>query len=177
MIDQKAKLRISLLPVIVIIGIILSAGFLLLSNEFDVAKMFEKSTLRRIEGFPTIVYTSNDVEKQRLVIKNEQELAELLNKVDSTGLLEVNESINFDNEYLIAVSTETENRSGIDVRIRKVEIDTDSNTLKVLIRETELDDSCIEIEEDKYVSLDIVAISKTDMNIEFDREKRVEFCN
>jgi len=177
MIDQKAKLRISLLPIVVIILIILSAGYLLISNEINFSKMFEKNTLRRIEGFPTIVYTSNVVEKQREVIKNTEELAELLNKLDSTGLLEVRERIDFDREYLVAVSTEAKNRTGIDIKIRKIELDNDSDTLKVFIRETIKGESCTDIEDDNNLALDIVAISKTDNNIEFVREKREELCD
>jgi len=175
-INQNAKLKISLLPLAIVILLILSAGFLLLSNEFNITKVFRKNTIRRIDGFPTIVYTSNNVEKQRSVIKNQQELAEILNKVDSTGLLKVNGPINFDREYLIAVSTETKEKTGISIKIRKIEEDKENNKLKVFIRETELEENC-EIELDKNLALDIVAISKTDIEIEFDREKRTEPCN
>ena len=74
-INQNAKLKISLLPLAIVILLILSAGFLLLSNEFNITKVFRKNTIRRIDGFPTIVYTSNNVEKQRSVIKNQQDLS------------------------------------------------------------------------------------------------------
>ena len=174
--DQKARLRISLLPLVVIIGLILGAGYLLLAGDINLPDFLKKSEFRRVEGFPTIVYTSNTVEKQRLVIKSEQELTDFLNKVDSTGLLEVKEPINFKKEYLVAVTTETQDRTGSTVKIKKLEKDKEKNRIVVTIRETEKDENC-EVELDKNIALDIVAVSKTDLPFDFDRVKQVETCN
>ena len=174
--NQKAKLRISLLPLVVIIGLILGAGYLLLKGDIDLSKIFNKGPqLRRIEGFPTIIGTSNQVEKTRTVIRSEQELTDFLNKVDSTGLLELKDPINFNKEILVAVSTETENNNGNGIRIKKISEDKIKKKMVVSVIETEKGPTC-EVENDKSVGIDIVAVSKTDLPFGFDRIKQYEQC-
>ena len=173
--NQKAKLRISLLPLVVIIGLILGAGYLLLAGDINLPDFMKSSQFRRVEGFPTIVYTSNQVQKQRLVIKSEEELTNFLNMIDSTGLLEIREPINFNKEYLIVVTTETEAKTGNEVKIRKIYEDKEKNQIMVSIREIEKGETC-EVELDNNIAVDIVAISKTDKAVEFDRVKQVETC-
>jgi len=173
--NQKANLRISLLPLVVIIGLILGAGYLLLAGEITLPSFKKGPTFRSVEGFPTVIYTQLQIEKQRTVLKSEQELTDFLNKIDPTGLLEVREPINFNKEYLIAVTTETEDRTGNTVKIRKIAEDKEKGEMRVDIRETVKGSSC-EVEMDKNVSIDIVAVSKTDKSFEFDRVKQVEEC-
>ena len=174
-IDEKAKLRISLLPLVVIIGLILGAGYLLLAGDINLPNFFKKSQFRRIEGFPTIVYTSNVVAKQRTIIKSEEELTKFLNTIDSTGLLEIREPINFNKEYLVVAATETEARTGNTIRIKKISEDKTKNQLVVDIIETQKDNAC-EVDLSKNIALDIVAISKTTKEATFGREKQIESC-
>jgi len=174
--NQKANLRISLIPLVVIIGLILGAGYLLLAGDINLPKFNNGPKFRRVEGFPTIVYTENVLEKQRLVIKNEEELTQFLNLIDPTGLLEVREPINFDKEYLVAVTTETEEKTGNSVKIKEIYENKEDDNFLVSIRETIQGDTC-EKELDKNIAVDVVAISKTEKPFEFDRVKQVEECN
>lgn len=174
--NQKANLRISLIPLVVIIGLILGAGYLLLAGDIKLPKFNNEPKFRRVEGFPTIVYTETVIEKQRIVIKSEEELTQFLNMIDPTGLLEVREPINFNKEYLIAVTTETEEETGNGVRIKEIYENKEKGNFLVSIREITQGDTC-EKELDKNISVDVVAISKTETPFEFDRVKQVEECN
>lgn len=174
--NDRANLRISLIPLVVIIGLILGAGYFLMEGEVKLDIFNRGPQFRRVEGFPTVVYTQLQLDKQRAVLKSEEELTEFLNTIDPSGLLEVREPINFDREYLIAVATETEQETEHSIRIKKIYEDKEKNMLLVSIRETEAGETC-EIELDDNISVDIVAISKTDMNIDFDRTKQVVECD
>lgn len=173
--NQKANLRISLIPLVVIIGLILGAGYLLLAGDIKLPKFNNGPQFRRVDGFPTVIYTDKIIEKQRLVIKSEEELTNFLNAIDPTGLLEVRETINFNKEYLVAATTETEQETNHMVRIKKIYEDKEKGTILVSLRETEAGDTC-EVEMDPNVAVDIVAISKTETPIDFERVKQVEEC-
>ncbi|OGC38548.1 hypothetical protein A3K42_01520 [candidate division WWE3 bacterium RBG_13_37_7] len=174
--NQKANLRISLIPLVILIILILGAGYLLLEGEIKLPKFNRGPQIKRLEGFPTIVYTDKQIEKQRKVIKSEQELTEFLNLIDPSGLLEVRDKIDFNKEYLLAATTETENETGHSVKIRRVYEDKNNSTLLVSIQEEEAGSNC-DVEMDKNISVDIASISKTDWNIEFDRTKQINQCN
>jgi hypothetical protein len=174
--NQKANLRISLIPLVILIILILGAGYLLLEGEIKLPKFNRGPQIKRLEGFPTIVYTDKEVEKQRKVIKSEQELTEFLNLIDPSGLLEVRDKIDFNKEYLLAATTGTENETGHSVKIRKVYEDKNNKTLLVSIAEEESGSNC-DVEMDKNISVDIASISKTDWTINFDRTKQIIQCN
>jgi predicted Ser/Thr protein kinase len=174
---DKRKIYISLLPLIVIIILILGAGYFLLADEIKLPKFNKGPQIRRIEGFPTTVFVEETAvaDKQRRVIKSEQELNEYLNSVDKTGMLTMRDKINFDKEYVIAVSTEVVKEDEHKVKVRKVYEDKDSKTLLVSIVETFPGDTC-NIELNPHIGIDLVAINKTDWTIDFERVKDVEEC-
>ena len=173
--NQKANLRISLVPLVAIIGLILGAGYLLLAGDINLPRFNKGPQFRRVEGFPTIVYTDKQIEKQRTLIKSEEELTNFLNTIDPSGLLEVREPINFNKEYLIAVTTETEDKTGNSIRIKKIYENKEKKSMLVSINETTQGETC-ETEIDKNVSVDIVAVSKTELPLEFDRVKQIQEC-
>jgi hypothetical protein len=174
---EKKKIYISLLPLFVIIVLILGAGYFLLADEIKLPKFNKGPQIRRIEGFPTTVFVSEGTiaDKQRKVLKSEQELNEFLNSVDKTGMLTMRDKINFDKEYVIAVSTEVVKEDNHKVKVRKVYEDKTAKTLLVSIVETFPGDTCT-IEVNNHIGVDLVAINKTDWTIDFERIKDVDEC-
>lgn len=175
--NQKAHLNVSLVPLIVIIGLILGAGFLLLKDEINLPKFNKGPTMRRIEGFSSLVYVDDDfeIERRKKVIRSREELNEFLNAIDKSGLLEVKENIDFDKEFIIAVNSKVHEETGHRTKIGKIYEDVTENRLLVLVEEKESGDTC-EKDPDRNVTLDIVAVSNTDLRISFDRVKKVEEC-
>jgi len=173
---EQATLRISLIPLVILIGIILFAGYFLMEGEIKLPKFRKGPQIKRLEGFPTIIYTDKDLEKQRRIIKSEEELSEFLNYIDDSHLLTVKENINFEKEYLIAVSTETEDETDHEIKVRKVYADKNDETLLISVRERIPGKDC-ETEKDRNVPVDIVSISKTNWKIEFEKVKEVRECN
>lgn len=165
----------SLIPLFIIILLIVGAGYFLMKGEIKLPKFLRGPQLHRVQGFPTVVYTQNIIEKQRKVIKSQQELDEFLKYVDSSGLLTVNEKINFDKDFVIAVSSETEEFTDNSIKIKKVYEDKKAQSLLISVRETVPGESC-QPEVDKNVSVDIVTIDKTDWTIEFERIKEIQEC-
>lgn len=174
---DKRKIYISLLPLFVIIALILGAGYFLLADEIKLPKFNRGPQIRRIEGFPTTVFVAETAttDKQRKVIKTEQELDEFLNAVDKTGMLTMRDKINFDKEYVIAVSSEVVKEDNHKVKIRKVYEDKATKTLLISIVETFPGDTCT-IEINPHIGVDLVAINKTDWKIDFEKVKDVEEC-
>ena len=173
--NLRGNIKISVLPLFILIAIVLAVYFLFLGDT-EVINFDRSPELRRLNGFPTTVYSESDFDKKRLVIKSQEELTEFLNEVDESGYVIVREEIDFNKEWLLAVSTKTYDREGYSIKIRKLYEDKDNNTLLVSLRETEPGDSC-EVEENKSGAVDLVAISHTDLNIEFERVKQVVECN
>ena len=182
MINNNEKGQIlyaSLLPILVVIAIIVGTGFYLLQGEIKLPKFGRDATeLRRLEGYPTIVsLTAEDpkIEKQRVIIKNQEELNSFLNSVDPTGKLILKEDINFNKEYLLGISSDTNDTYGHEMRVKKIFENKEKNSLLVSIREITPDDAC---DEDivPNVAIDIVAISKTDNPIEFEKVKEEYQC-
>lgn len=173
--NQRATLKMSLIPLVILIGLILGAGYFLLQGEIKLPKFNKGPQLRRLEGFPTVIYTDATLEKQRKILKSEQELAEFLNYMDPSGLTEVRSPINFDREYLIAVSSDTQDETGHTIKVKKIYQDKEDKTLLVTLEETEEAENC-ELENDKNVMADVVAISKTDWKVEFERVKKIIDC-
>ena len=172
---QQATMQMTMVPFIVIVFLVLAAGYLLLKGDFKFPKFNTGPQIRRLENFPTIVYTDKELERQRKVIKSQQELNEFLNYVDSTGLLVIKENINFEKEYLIAASTVLNNETGRKIKIKKIYQEKDKKGLIVSIEESEQGQNC-EVDNDKNVAVDLVAISKTDWDIDFERIKKTEAC-
>ncbi|EKD94765.1 MAG: hypothetical protein ACD_25C00235G0001, partial [uncultured bacterium] len=75
----------------------------------------------------------------------------------------------------LAVSSDLQDETGHKMRIKKVYEDKNAKHLLVLIEETDKGDNC-EVEVEGNITADVVAISKTDYEISFDRVKKVENC-
>lgn len=172
--SQQATVKMSLLPLVIIVLLILGAGFLLLKGDLKFPKFNKGPTVRRLE-VTDVVYTDKEVQKQRRVIKTQEELNDFLNYVDSTGSLVLKENINFDKEMLIGVSTNPNPETGHKTKIKKIYESADKNKLVVVVEEYEKGKNCT-VENDRNVAIDIVAISKTDKEIDFERVKKVEEC-
>ncbi len=172
---QQASLRVSLIPLVIIFFLILGAGYFLLQGEIDLPKFNKGPTIQRLEGFPTVIYTQESMEKQRKVIRSEVELDEFLNSVDKSGLLQMRESINFGKDMILAVSSETNDEVGRKIKIRKVYEDKEKRKIVVEIEEKKPGETC-NPEIDKNITVDMVKISKTDWEIDFDRVIKVEEC-
>ena len=177
MTNKKQFIYISLLPLVTIIVLILGAGYFLLADEIKLPKFDKGTQIRRLENFPTIIYTEEGAayEKQRKVLKNEQELNEFLNYIDPAGLVTLKETINFDKEYVIAVSTEVEDPETHKVKVKKVYEDKAKKSLLIAVQETFPGGDCA-VEVSPHIAVDIVAINKTDWDIGFDRIKTEEAC-
>ena len=172
---EKALLNISLVPLVVIIAVILGAGYLLLKGEVKLPSFNKGPQIRRLQGFPTIVYTDKAMEKQRLVIKSQQEISDFLNQVDGTGMLILRDNINFSKEFLLAISTSSNSDTGHSIKIKKVYEDKASKKLIVMVEETESGKNC-KTDPDKNIAVDVAAITKTDWEISFDKIKKTVPC-
>lgn len=169
------KPKINLIPLFILIGILVAIYFVFLSGT-DLFKLNREPEVRRINGFPTVAYTDKPLEKKREVITNEQQLADFLNYVDESGYLIVREDIDFNKEFLLGVSTDTNATEGHSIKVRKLYEDKENNKLIVSLREEEPGDNC-NYEANPNVAVDLVAISKTAQKIDFERIKEVVPCN
>ena len=174
---EKAQLNVSLIPLVIIVGLIFGAGYFLLKDEVSLPKFNRGPTMRRLEGFSTLVYVDDDfeIERKKLVIKNQEELSEFLNAIDKSGLLELKENIDFSKEMILAVNSTVHEETGHRTKIDRIYEDATESRLIVLVEEKEAGDTCDE-DPDRNITLDIVALSKTDLDITFDRVKKVEEC-
>jgi hypothetical protein len=174
---EKTKSQMNLIPVAVLVVLIIGAGYFLLKGEIKFPNFGDDTPeVRRLNGFPTVVYTDKEVDKQRVVITSEEQLNQFLNSVDPTGILQLQEKINFDKEILIGASTKTNPTTGTDLKIKKIYQDKEAKKLQVNLRQSEDADTC-EIEQDKNIAVDLVAINKTDWQIDFDVYKEVKQCD
>ncbi len=172
---QRASLKVSLLPIIILIGLILGIGYFLLQGEVTLPKFNKGPTIQRMAGFPTVIYTDKIIEKQRKVITNEEDLNLFLNLVDETGLLTVKETINFEKSIVLAVATETNEEIGHKIKIKSVYEDKEENEILVEFEETDPDNDC-KYELDKNIAVDMVILSKTDKEIDFEKITKVIQC-
>lgn len=175
---QTQMFSMSLLPILLIVGLIIGAGFLLIQGDIQIPWLKKDNTLeiRRLEGFPTTVYTNEIVDKKRLVIKSQEELETFFKEVDTSGNIALAEKIDFDKEYLLAVSSKTVNTKGFDMKIKKIYVDEKNQSLLVSIKQAKPGETCT-YDQDPNVPVDIVAIDKTDKSIEFELIKETEECN
>lgn len=169
--NNKVKQLILVFALIVGLGAIYF--FFLKDSKF--LKIDKSPEVRRINGFPTTVYTQKDLEKIRTVIKTKEELTNFLNSVDESGYLIMREEIDFNKEMLLAATTSSAENEGQEIKIKKLYEDKDANKLLVSVRETEPGETCEKIL-NKNVSVDLVAISNTTREIEFERVKEIKEC-
>jgi hypothetical protein len=161
-------LYMSLLPVVLLLVLIAGAGYFLLKDDIKLPKFFNNEPqLRRLQDFPTVVNTTQIVEKQRAVIKSQDELIAFLKTVDPSGNLALGEKINFDKEYLVGVSAKTATGGEIAMKIRKLYENKTAKELLVSIKETDPQGACV-VQGGSSIPVDLVAISKTDYSIKFE---------
>ncbi|HPD73872.1 MAG TPA: hypothetical protein PLX95_01090 [bacterium] len=172
---QDAFLRVSLLPLLVLVGLIFGAGYFLLKDEIKLPSLRKNPTIQRLEGFPTVIYTDKQIEKTRKVITSEQELAEFLNLIDETGILTVKEKVDFEKNVVVAVSTETNEETGHKIKIRKVYEDKVKDKILIEFEEVNPEDDC-KMEIDKNIAVDLVMLSKTDAKVDFEKVTKVIEC-
>jgi len=172
---QDAFLRVSLLPLIVLVGLIFGAGYFLLKDEIKLPSLRKSPTIQRLEGFPTVIYTDKQIEKMRKIITNEQELAEFLNLIDETGILTVKEKVNFEKNVVIAVATETNQETGHKIKVKKVYEDVDRDKILIEFEEVDPEDDC-KMEIDPNIAVDLVMLSKTNKRVDFDKITKVIEC-
>lgn len=158
----------SLLPVVLLLALIVGTGYFLLKDDIKLPKFFSNEPqLRRLQDFPTVVSTTQTVEKQRTVIKSQEELIAFLKTVDPSGNLALGEKINFDQEYLVGVSAKTSTEGEVKLKIRKLYENKTAKELLVSIKETDPQGACVTTGESS-IPVDLVAISKTDYTIDFE---------
>ena len=174
LIPQKSLiLYISLLPVIILVLLILGAGYFLMKDDFELSKIFNRGPqVRRLEGFPVVVDVSGQIDKQRRVIKSQEELEDFLKTVDPTGNLALGEKIDFSREYLIGVSTATLDRGGSKLKVKKVYENKENNELLISLKQTILAENCM-VTQQLNLPVDLVAVSKTDYEITFEASKEI----
>ena len=173
---NKTKLNISIIPLIIIIAVVGVLGYYWIGGELRMPSFGKDPEITRFEGFPTVMYTDQKIDKQRRIITNQAELDEFLMLMDSAGLLKLNTQIDFEKYILLGVSTETEDKVGNSIKVKKAYEDRNANTMLIVLEESVRGETC-EIEIDPNIALDLVAISKTDAKIDFDRVKKVVECN
>lgn len=171
---MSKKLKMILMPIVLVLLFSVVSYFLFFkdSNLFNKDKSPE---VRRLNGFPTVIYTSKDIEKKRVVIRNQEELATFLNEIDESGSLLVRENINFNKEIVVAVSTATNDEEGVELKIKKIYENKEKNKLLVSVRETKYEKDCEKVI-NKNVALDLVVIEDTKKNIEFERITNYTKC-
>ena len=157
------------LPLIVLLGLILGAGYFLLQGDLDLSFLEDKTNVevRRLDDYPITVPVEQEMEKKQAVIKSDEELISFLASIDKTNALTVNEKIDFEKEYLIGVSSKTLKKGSNEFKVRKVYIDKEKDELLVSSQLRKPSDDCITTDEMNMV-VDIVAISKTDKEVKYE---------
>ena len=168
----------NLFPIVVLIVLLIGGGYLLAKD--DIKLPFQDSDavrVRRIANFPTVVpVIEENIEKQRRIIKSQDELNKFLNDISPESYLKVTETINFNREFVIAVSSDTHRSGGHDIKIRKIYSKPESNKLTVSVRERFPGKTCVTTQE-LNVAIDLITIRNTDATIDFERVKEVYECN
>jgi hypothetical protein len=177
----KSKSSMNFVPVILIFVLILGAGYLLLKDTLKLPWFRNDNTVEitRLEGFPRAWETQNSIKKSRRVIKNETELKEFFayaDMVDETSFNTILSKVNFDKEFLLGVTSDTQEETEGLIRVKKVEIDKVKQKLFVKVIQYKPDTTCVP-EVKSNVLIDIVKISKSDNEINFDVVKENRSCN
>ena len=172
---KSVKLYVNVIPIIIILLLIGGAGYFLFGQDLEIPIEDRKTQITRLEGFPRMLYVSEDRKKVRKVIKSEEELNEFLNDVDKNGELTIDTNVNFNRHYLMGAATKTLEGENHTFKIKKIYKDTDDKTLTVVQERTDPDEGC-KLEGGQNIWVDIVQINKTDWNIGFELVKKILPC-
>lgn len=176
------KSSMNILPIIIVLGIIVLAGYPLLKGNVNAPwqKKDKKIQITRMEGFPRTWETQKNIKKSYRVIQNQAELEEFFNYADlssdQNALNSILSNVNFNKEQIIAVVSDVQEELGSQIKIKKIEEDKKDKTLKVTIFQIKPDDTCIP-EVKNNVLIDIIKIDKTNYKIEFDSVKQTKSCD
>ena len=135
--------------------------------------------ITRLEGFPRAWETQRDVKKTRRVIRNEQELKDFfayVDMADETSLNSILNKVDFNKEFLLGITSDTQEETEGTIRVKRVEIDKAKKKLYVEIIQYKPDTTCAP-EVKSNVLIDIVKISKSTNEIGFDVVKENRSCN
>lgn len=163
------------MPLAIIILLVLGVGTFLLKDEIKLPNFNKEPTITRLAGFPTTLVTTKQLDKQREVITSNDQLNQFLNSIDESGLLKVQETINFDKDIVIAAVSGTNDVKGITEKIRKVYEDKAKRKLLVSVEESVPGDTCTP-QPGMNIAVDIITLSKTDWNISFEKIKKTVEC-
>jgi len=157
------------LPLLIILGLIIGAGYLLIGGDIEIPFFEDRKHIevRRLEGYPIAVQVEQEIEKKHEIIKSEEELIDFLASIDRTNVLTVDEKIDFNKEYLVGVTSKTLDKGGNEFKVKKVYVDKEKDEILVSSRLQKPGDDCLTTQELNMV-VDIVAISKTDKDVEFE---------
>lgn len=172
----------NIIPVILIFVLILGAGYLLLKDTLKLPWFRDDDTIEitRMEGFPRAWVTDKEVKKIRQVIENEAELQEFFAYADmtsdQTSLNNILSQVDFTKEFIIGVTSDTQEETEGLLRIKRVEIDKVEKKLAVNLIQYEPDTTCVP-EIKKNILVDIVKIERSDNEIDFDVVKQNRSCD
>lgn len=171
--DQRGS-TLNLLPVLILIAIAGGAGYYLMQGELKLPKLVREPSVRRLADFPTSVEMASpkDLEKQRVVIKSQAELQDFFAHVDENGELALEEKIDFDKEYLLGISSSMREKAQGNIKVKKIYADRQDQSYLVVVERTERSDECLDLKYQDNVLIDLVAIDKTDWDIDFEMVKK-----
>lgn len=176
--NKSHTLNASILPILILVGLILGAGYFLIGSNFKLPKFGQKDSLQRLEGYPTVINITKEdaatIGKIREVITSQEQLDAFLAKVSKGGLT-VNEEIDFSKKVVIAVAT-TFDEPDKELKIKKVYESSQDKKLTIQIRNLVPEDICPTGE--KYtVGIDLATVKKTDWKIDFENITEKKPCN
>lgn len=181
MTKEGKKNNINLIPVLLLVAVIAVAGYLLLKDTINLpwTKKGDSIEVTRIEGFPKTIETEKDLKKQRLIIKSKEELKGFLDYLDikdENFYESVLSQVNFDQRYLIGVSSDLQEETEGMYRIKRVLNDKQDASLKVVVIQYKPDITCAPQIKNNVLA-DLVIISKTDLAVSFDVVKETKRCD
>ncbi len=173
---NKSTASTNLLPIFIIVALIIAAGFLLTKDDFKAPwQKSDKIKAEHLTNFPREVPTLEQLEKERLVLKSQQELDSFLMKVDPTGSTKVSDKINFEKEWVLVATSPTLLTDGHKLKIQKIYDDTEKLEIRAVVIYEKPGDTC-DVQQVSNVVVDMVKIKQTEMKIDFDKEEKEVEC-
>ena len=164
-----------LIPVAIVVVLVLILGFVLLRDSIlDLFKP-NKNALIRIEGFPKEVESTKKIDKNRTIVRSEQEFKDLMKKLfDDENKIQMPQN-DFEKNDLYVVNTELNDTRGFRLKIRNIFKDEEKNRFDSVLERQKPGKTCIN-EEVSNVALDIVKVEKNITNIDAERVDKIIDC-
>jgi hypothetical protein len=179
---NDVKVYVNILPLVIIFLLIGGAGYFLFGQDIKIPSKEDSLTkITRVEGFPYRVSVSDERTKERVVITSEEELTNLMAKIDPEGQIELRENFNFKKNILIVASTETLTGNLNKYKIKQIIKDSKDKSLVVEQELTVPIEECPEKTtpeeaEKKSILVDLIQLNKTGWPIDFELVKRELPC-